>query len=227
MKNVIALGFLSAATLCSCVESPRTTDIKPPSLVLGSQYIPEAFKVTMEAGRPLPLQEMKNIFTTHFDEINKVEVGMRWKTKQVSKVENDLGDICFRRTNGIKEVQKVENDKITISFDGTVEYLEGKNCWLTINSPETMIFTAQEDYQAIASIDEMEWDQFNVNEFSVGFYEQKETIKNSVTEGMTTYETFFPSRAPFFLYFMTSRSVETRNNNQKVLVSAEVNQEIK
>lgn len=124
-------------------------------------------------------------------------------------------------------MQKVENDKVTISFDGTVEYLAGKNCWLTLNSPENMIFTAQEENQTIATVDDMEWDQYNVNEFTVGFYEQKETIKNSVTEGMTTYENFFPSRAPFFLYFMTSRSVETRKNNQKVLVSAEVNQEIK
>ena len=225
MKTTIILGFAACFSVLSCGDSPRgQVQIKPPSLILGSEYITEAFSLDMEAKRALPLREMKNILTTHFDTINDVQVGMRWKTKQVTKLENDSGDICFRRTNGIKEVQKIEDDKISISFDGTVEYLEGRNCWMTMDAPDSLIFTASEDNQTVSTVDEVKWDEFQADQFSVGYYNQKEIIKNTVIEGTKTFETFFYSKSPFFLYFLTSRTVEAVADGKKILGFAEVNQ---
>lgn len=224
VKKTALLGLVAVITLYSCGDSPRTATIQPPPTILGSNYIPEAFDISLEAERNLPIGEMQNIMTTHFDTINKIEVGMRWKTKQVSKIENDQGNICFRRTQGIKEVEKVENDKISISFDGTVEYLEGRNCWLKLNNPDVLVFTASEDNQTITSVDDVEWDEFQADQFKVGFYNQKETLKNSTQEGLVSFETFFYSKSPFFLYFMASRTVEEKGNGSKVLGFAEINQ---
>ena len=224
MKKTALLGLVAAITLYSCGDSPRKVTIQPPSTILGSNYIPEAFEISLEAERNLPLGEMQNIMTTHFDTINKIEVGMRWKTKQVSIVTDDQGNICFRRVIGTKEVTSVDDKNINIMFDGTTEYLQGKDCWMGLNAQSNLNYQYVEANETVATINDVPWDSFEPNQFKIGFVNQVETIKNSMVDGNKSFMSIFPSNSPFMLYWMMERSVETQDNGQQVLNFAEVNQ---